>query len=64
MSETLKVLPGVFIKLFRESVEVCQAVSHNRTALRVKTLGAIEIVDDASTNHGVQRHQGPFLITG
>jgi hypothetical protein len=64
MPETLKVFSGVFIKVFRESVEVCQAVSHNRTASGIKTLGAIEIVDDASTNHCVQRHQRAFLITG
>jgi hypothetical protein len=64
MPETLKIMSGVFIKLIRESLEVCQAVSDNRPALGIKTLGGIEIVDNASTNYRVQRHQRPFLIAG
>ena len=64
MAETFKVLSGVVIKLISEGVQVCQAIAHNRTALGIKTIGAVEIVDDATTNHCVERHQGPLLLTG
>ena len=64
MPETLKVLSGVVIKLISEGVQVCQAIPHNRTALGIKTIEAVEVVDDTTTNHCIERHQGPLLLTG
>jgi hypothetical protein len=64
MPETLKVLSGVLIKFFSEGVEVGQAISHNRTSLGVETSGVVKIIDDASTDHRIQRHQRSFLMAG
>jgi hypothetical protein len=63
MPKALKVLSGVFIQFFRKGIEVCQAISDDRTALGIKPVWTIEIVHHTSANHRVQRHQGPFLMT-
>jgi len=64
MPETLKVLSGDLIKFFSEGVEVSQAISHNRTSLGVETSGVVEVIDDASADHRIQRHQRSFLMAG
>ena len=55
--EPLKVGPTVFFKLVGQVIQVCDTIFDDPEALRIKSLRAVEEIDDASADHGVQCHQ-------
>jgi hypothetical protein len=60
--ESMKVWPTAFFKLVGQVIQIGDTIFDDTETLGIETLRAVEEIDDASADYGIQSHQRPLVL--